>query len=418
MPTRTFDFAKPEQYTFPASDLWVLPGMYAALVRKDVNGNFTPYGVCTEAEIIFPEFVAEALTEWTGMEIDWNLQGDSEVSMQISVDQGATWLWYDGANWAAVVNPSDWTDKDDCDEGIASLWSYQPTRRLLLKFRLTPSSDGGTPYLNRVAVHHELKYSFYEDISRSIKRYLDTNLIVDVKWASNNISTDVSNNFLFSPQFQTVVGVDEVYNVTSDPNRLINLFSSYNPSTKEITLTGAVVDNSIEVRYRAKTLVSLAGDENLVTSELPAVLVQVPSGDTPFLEPAYDSLEYLKSKGVYRARAHPIDEYIEIYLDCMSAIAIDAYAINSKLAQLLEPPDVEIPSLATGGSITVMKVVPLENRDKIGRAFHVKTMTVTIESERIFFAYRDRPVLQEIGLGVQGGEASAYNPVEQVQITE
>jgi hypothetical protein len=226
MPSFLFDFAQPEQYTF--DDVKVYASMECCRLRRhSTTGDYDITGIFEQAEIVFPEFNAEALSQWNGLAIQGVVPEDTSIDFQVSADGGTTWRYFNGTVWQ-TAGPTDWTTPENLDKGLPSLTS----RRLILKARLTPNAPGSlTPLIRWVEVYFEARWNFFEDLKRSLKQYMDANMSCDLTWASVTASSGSSVLFDLGANQWTILQVQSVYDLTADPSRLTNLFSSYTPGS-------------------------------------------------------------------------------------------------------------------------------------------------------------------------------------------
>jgi len=400
MPTANFLFFNSTPYTYDGNYLYISHGICSLPTLGD-DGEFDSRGkATTPADITFPEFSAEGLTDLTGAQIRGTIPDGSDIGFRVSLD-GVTWYWFDGVAWNAVAIPNDWTDWRDFDAGVAQLFTALPSKQYTFKMLLTPNSDGEPPEIEGVFIHHELFYHFHEDVKRTIKHFFDNDIIIRGTTATKVGAAPVVQ-IPFDTDFQTVHGIIAVYDITNDPHRLVNLYASM-ASPTVINLTSPVSNADIEIQFNASTESFIAVDPEFNDSVLPSIVLQFPDSVVDYDEGTTYIYEKLESKGVFRRRFEPMRERISFRVSCLSTRETTALAINDAVNRKFQAKELLIKSIASWKDISILTFTPLEDNDIIKRGLHVKVSVMEIEAVRDFFEYTDSPILEQIRLSTAPG---------------
>jgi len=381
------------------------------LRRHDLALNYSPQGYFEESTIDLPNINGLAIREFTGLAIEEYLPTGTSIGYRASIDNGTTWRWFDGSAWQ-TPGANDWSTLAQIDAGIATLGG----RQLRIRIRLVPdAAQNSTPLITRVHVFYEAVWGFFEDLKRSLKRLIDTTIVVHLTW-STVPSTATSSIPLVTPW--SVIGVDEVYNTTADPNRLTNIFSSFTPGTPgTIALTTPVPSgNTVEVHFRGRCEVFLAADENLQISVVPAVVVVIPRArEDKHASKNLFEYEPLVSKAVVRRRERvvPISSIVMLY--AVGATEVDSLATQDALAEIFEP-EPSFRSQAVGEDFFCLTYDPLIDNDIVSTGLHVKATQLSVLGNKELRAYTDLHPVVVIGdeyvgaaqVGEPGEMVSAY----------
>ena len=145
------------------------------LRKKGLDGKWNQFGTYEEAEFVLPNFRADSLVEIYSLDCNAIIQKDSDILFQVSVDNGITFLFYNGSIWQTATS-LDFSTIEEINQGIGVL-PFQNEKSLRFKIKLIPSSDFKfTPILNAFVFYYSVKYNHYEDIKRSFKRFVENNI--------------------------------------------------------------------------------------------------------------------------------------------------------------------------------------------------------------------------------------------------
>jgi len=150
---------------------------------------------------------------------------------------GTDEYWWDGGDW--VINNTSWnTEQEICDNintfPVSSL-------KLQVIVNLVTTDSEYTPVLYSVKVLYSSSIEFKEDlIYRSLIPALKEGIrpIADypVKLSADSDTIDLKNDFPLRTPYN-VVEIDSVFDNNSDPNHLLDLYSSYDYNAQVITMT-------------------------------------------------------------------------------------------------------------------------------------------------------------------------------------
>jgi len=299
---------------------------FARLFPTDETGEFS-LGIFAKYRNIgiltFPNVIIGALTESWSFEVLKAFNKDEDenelgtVEIQLSNDNGSTWLYWTGAAWD-VAGASDWNTEEEIQDGVSSFsFVSGSVKQIKVRVRLSPDADGiSTPAVYGIAIHYELNYIPEEDVVRSLVAKLNTEVKV-VTEAAVKIK-GAKNNFVL-PLGVEIVSVLGVWNITSDPGRLSNIYSSISSTLESETETGEKVyqhiitltssqsaDSELLAKVEVKVSFYVAPDSDYVTSTVPKYIIELGDHDED-QEFRNDGRKYEKNKQKLkvRVRKHP-----------------------------------------------------------------------------------------------------------------
>jgi hypothetical protein len=382
----TFNFVDHiDDYTF--DDNYVFCSNAGCRLRKhDSNIDYSPLGYYESSIVELPNIYGTAHREFTGIYIESLIPENTSLSYQASFDDGVTWEWYNGTAWQ-TAGVSDWSTIEQFDAGIAEVRGT----RLKIRIRLSTNPDQDeTPSIARVHVFYEAVWSYFEDLKRSIKKYIDDGAVNYLKWAINLASASTSTSL---ETHWTVIGVDSVFDLTDDPGRETNLFQSYTPgSPGTVTFTTSVpAGHEVEINFRGNCSVFLAADENLQISEVPAIVVVLPRArEDKYAAKNLFEYEPLNSKSIVRRRDRSVPIASNIQLYCVAGTDVEALALQDALAELFQP-ELSFRSQAVGEDFFCLTYEPLIDNDVVSTGLHVKTTQILVIGHKELRSYTDLP---------------------------
>ena len=184
------------------------------------------------------------IVQWLGFEVEdqhFSINGVQVTSLGFRLSDGTDEYFYNGASWE--VNTVDWNTEAEIASNISSFPAT--SRKLQIVINLKTTNATVTPIVRQVKVLYDSAIEFQEDLvyrslvplfresirpkGRHVVRMVSTSSTIDLKSSSYAIETPYN-----------ITGIDAVFNYTDDPNRNVDIFDSYNVSTKIITLTSAI----------------------------------------------------------------------------------------------------------------------------------------------------------------------------------
>ncbi len=193
------------------------------------------------------------------------------VRYRLSPD-GVAELWWDGAAWTAAA-PGQWNTEAQVANNIATFAS----RSIQVILNLSTTDGGQTPEVSCVKILWESDIEFQQEyIARSLLPAMREELrpIGELALDLTASTTTVDLN-----QIETAydfMGLDSAYNVTDDPDKLVDIGASYNINTKVVTLTGPVGPGKqllIRFAYRPAVMITRSQDFTEL-AKVPAICIE------------------------------------------------------------------------------------------------------------------------------------------------
>jgi hypothetical protein len=360
--------------------------------------KYDPTGSYFETIVELPNWKAEGITELYGFESTEGLQpviakqSDADkaaIGYQASNDDGATWLTWDGSSWEEAIGvlAGVFIDKKTLDERII-LFPFSTTedRQIRLRVKLTPGASGRQrPILRSFVIYSSITMDLYEDVSRSIKRYLDREFripmcfISSVTGATSITIPDSSSNPNIQPSEPGFdVAIEEpaaVYNLTTDPQRLVNLFSSL--SGRTLTILGPQT-GALEAQFTGVPDIFIGAEEFFQLSKIPSVAITVDRLEQ------YNRIRYWEheqersiGRGVGR-NIRPRQYYwIYVTIRVQSSLKQQSRRMVDAISRILDKSD-EFPSVDLGDNYCVYDQTNELQEDRIADGLFVGTINLKI----------------------------------------
>lgn len=226
-----------------------------------------------------------------------NNLGVEITSLSFRLGDGTDEYYWNGAAWE--VNVVDWNTEAEIATNISSFAVTEKKIQVIIK--LTTTDQDYTPFLSGIKILWSSDIEFQEDIIvrslipalrnqiRPISEYpvslLTTTDTIDMT------SSNVSASFPLKTPYN-LIGIDSVFNHTDDPNHQIDLFSSFNPSTKVITLSSSVNSGKILwIRFTWEPEVALStGQDYDEVEKIPAIFISDVNAINEKTSLSYDSV--------------------------------------------------------------------------------------------------------------------------------
>lgn len=200
----------------------------------------------TDLTVRLPLWSPSAVKQWRAFEALTVLPDDTSITWRVSNDTND--YWWDGAAWDNSPAAGEWnTEAEICD----NLPTFPISgRKIQLIARLTTTDIHVTPILIGYRFLINALYDPWEDLLRTIIRSLKTRLsyvkdhpgAVTADTSTVNIQTESA--FIPEEKNLNVTDIDAVYNHDTDPGHDTDILDSFNSSTGEVTLTGAVTSGT------------------------------------------------------------------------------------------------------------------------------------------------------------------------------
>jgi hypothetical protein len=250
---KSFDFEEQNRAKLTFGPGTRLDPALNALCLKDTGGAFP-----TTPDLYVKTWVTApaALKRWVGFQafvkhtIDDLGQPITDVRYRLS-NGGPELYWNSGASAWVPAAPNNWNTEAEVANNIASFPVLDPSLQLIINLR-TPD-DRFTPYVATVRLLAETDLEELEDY---VWRSLIPELRAQVRpigehdiESDGTAAIDLASAYRIETPYD-IVGVDAVYDLDADARRLNNLFSSFNPVTKLITLTAPpAAGNRVRINF-------------------------------------------------------------------------------------------------------------------------------------------------------------------------
>lgn len=201
-----------------------------------------------------------------------------DTATQVRLYDGSDHYWWDGADWS-VAGASDWNDEGTINAHIDT-FPILPDREFGVVVNLITTDKYTTPKVTEIRVLMEIRIDYLEDlIFRSLIPLMKSEIRpianYDLPPYSEDQTTIDLNDYTLDTAFN-ITDVDAVFNFSTDPELLSDILSSYNPSTKVITLTEAIPAGDrpfILFRYEPEIAYTTQQDYTEV-AKVPVIILQ------------------------------------------------------------------------------------------------------------------------------------------------
>jgi hypothetical protein len=272
-----FDFAEinRNRLTFHAK-VRLDPPTDRVILKETLAGGFP-----TDNDLYVRSWVAnpESTRQWIGFQADVVLpqvEGVQVTSIKFRLGDGTNERYWNGTIWAAA-STGNWNTEAEIANHISSF--PITSRKLQIVANLKTTDSSVSPELIRVRVLYLSDIEFQEDyVYRLLVKQLRENVrpIADyaIKLSATGTTVDLDNYPLETPY--NLVSIDAVFNHTDDPTHLVDLFSSYVPSTKVITLNTSVEAGKtlwVQFVYAPEVAVTTSSEYHEV-AKTPAIVLE------------------------------------------------------------------------------------------------------------------------------------------------
>lgn len=325
--------------------------------------RFDPRGRVLSSGVIETEhFAMSGLREVFGVDVEavWpnGTDASDHCQLQVSLDNGETFLAWTGAEWEEQTSDEDFNSIEDFNDHCEDLLIQNP-KYLGFRVKILGSDDlTQTPKVRRVVSYLEWTYNALVDLDRFVLSRLQSirfPLVVRQRQAA--LSARVSLQTELVPDFTVA---PRVFNITADPLKNTNLYSSMDDTT--IVLTAAqAVGSVLEVELVGTMPIVIARqDEFMTATKVPSLLadmgaVKVVRGTNTGM--IYD---YKRGDEVKLTRMREFPRYIEIPLTVTAVVAEPRTARTAVEAIRSAFYEAEFVSPETGCQIAVVEEDPVE----------------------------------------------------------
>lgn len=231
--------------TFSDSDLIRLdPSNYNVRLKKQ-----DPYGYYpTDVDIYFETWVTnpKSLRKLLMLQV-FDHRSSTASTTQVRISDGTDHYYWDGGDWS-IAGAGDWNSEADFNANIET-FSVLPDRQFAIVVNLQTTDQYESPSVSEIRVLMEIRIDYLEDlIFRSLVPLLKANIQPVANFPLPAMLADTStidlNDYEMDTNF-TVIDIEAVFNHSTDPEFLTDIFDSYDSGTKIITLTTPVLADEI-----------------------------------------------------------------------------------------------------------------------------------------------------------------------------
>lgn len=233
-------------------------GDFATLIRDPVTGHFpTVASGAVELQVATRLFAPTTCQGWLMIEADIEHARDPTdltsfaTAARFRVNDGANDLWWDGATWATATLPGEWNTEAEINANLGTL--AFTARQIRIVVNLQTTDRRVAPRLRGVKLLWRTDVVWEEDlIYRTVLRELRAGLrptararhtlaatgtSFELHWRALETSTIPSGAARVEGGYD-IVGIESVYDLTNDPNRFVNLASTFTPTSATSATVG------------------------------------------------------------------------------------------------------------------------------------------------------------------------------------
>jgi methylglyoxal synthase len=203
------------------------------------------------------------------------VDGVAKGSVGFRLGDGTNQKWWSGTAW--VTNTVNWNTEAEIATNIGTF--PVASRQMQVIINLKSNDAKYTPEVEKIKVLYASDVEFQDDlINRSLIPALRTKVrpIADfpVSLAASGATINIKTTYQLETPYN-VVGIDSVFNHTDDPAHLADLYSSYNPTTGDITLTTSIAAGKvawIRFYYEPEVAVNTSQDYSEI-EKIPSIIL-------------------------------------------------------------------------------------------------------------------------------------------------
>jgi hypothetical protein len=374
------------------------------LLKETLQGFSTDNDLYVKSWIAHPE----SARQWAGFQADVVLpqvDGVQATSIKFRLGDGTNERYWNGTSW--VTSTTLWNTEAEVANNIASFPATSKKLQVIANLKTTDASV--SPELIRVRVLYLSDIEFQEDyVYRLMVRALRDNVrpIADypIKLAATGTTVDLDSYPLETPY--NLESIDAVFNHSDDPGHLVDLFSSYNPTTKVITLSASVEANKtlwVQFVFAPEVAVTTSSEYHEV-AKTPAIILE----DVNLVrasEVGWDDSVINKDSGHGWKIPSPLRGDLEISLLLLADKGLDLHKMADEVKRFcLNNPLVRSPGLDEMYRLWLVKEFDMANLLKLG---DVHTARMNLRLVNVMFALRDAVEIHAVKRFNLTGEMSA-----------
>jgi len=244
-----------------------------------------------------PTYEADGLRGIAAIDIRTDEPTGTTVRLRVG-DGDSSWKYWDGGSWSDPGDDSDWSTQA---EVVANLDAYvQGKTKVAFQLELKTTDQYETPSLYAIRMIVKITpISWKEDlVANAMVTDIRDNVrpITVAQYYLDADTTTIAMKDLYGPLESSetegddrldydIQGIDAVFNLTDDPTRQTNLLSSYNSTTKIITLSGEQdEDDLIEIQSTYRPWTAYHAEKDIFGIGLPFVAFDSPAIKNSFYD--------------------------------------------------------------------------------------------------------------------------------------
>jgi len=189
-----------------------------------------------------PLWSPQAVKGWDGFEEASERKPGLIVQWRVS--DGTDDYWFDGSVWVIASKISDWNTDLEVSANIQAFPHTQ--KKIQFICRLISASRWKTPVMLGTRLLMTASFDWFEDlVLRSLVPRIEEDFTFLMDWSgvleADSDRFNIKTDYPFTPEEDlNVIGIESVYDETTDPNYETNLLQSFDPVTGEAILTGTL----------------------------------------------------------------------------------------------------------------------------------------------------------------------------------
>ena len=245
---KTFEFLESERSSITLGPKTRLPPANNWIQLEATDGEYPlDYDLYVKTKSTTPR----SLKRWTGFMVDVihkKITGSYVTDVKYRLSDGTNELYYSsGAGAWIIASSNNWNTEEEVHNNISSFPVADQTLQVIVNLRT--GNVLYTPIVKEIRVMYESDIEEMEDyVWRSLLNDMENKIrpigehAVQLPSASDTI--DLINDFPIEAPYN-IVSIDSVYNLSADPNKLSDLYQSYDSNNKIITLSSSQSSGSV-----------------------------------------------------------------------------------------------------------------------------------------------------------------------------
>jgi hypothetical protein len=250
--------------------------------RLVLSGASGSYSLAPDLNVKTWSTSPSTLKRWVGFQADvvhkLDALGAPITDARFRLSDGTQELYWNvgAAAWIPAA-PNNWNTEAEVANNIAAFPVANQTIQVVINLRTTNAEY--TPAVTSLRLLAETDLEELED-------YVWRSLLPDMKArirpigehdieSDGALTIDLANDFRIETPYN-IMGIDAVYDLATDPRKLVNLYSAYNPATKLVTLTSAPpAGNRIRIRFTYELPIAVNTHQDYIeVAKLPHIVFE------------------------------------------------------------------------------------------------------------------------------------------------